>query len=40
MQGREMHWLRIDRYFVESKNAEAVFQPICVNIATMPLVKL
>lgn len=29
LQGREMHWLRIDRYFVgEPANAETVFQPL------------
>jgi molybdopterin-containing oxidoreductase family iron-sulfur binding subunit len=29
MQGREMHWIRIDRYYIgEAENAQAVFQPI------------
>lgn len=29
MQGREMHWLRIDRYYTGSvESAEAVFQPV------------
>lgn len=29
IQGREMHWLRIDRYYVgEPKDAEVVFQPL------------
>jgi molybdopterin-containing oxidoreductase family iron-sulfur binding subunit len=29
LEGREMHWLRVDRYFVgELKNAEVVFQPL------------
>lgn len=29
IQGREMHWLRIDRYYVgDPKNAEMVFQPV------------
>lgn len=29
MQGREMHWIRIDRYFTGTpENAETVFQPV------------
>ncbi|PWU15285.1 MAG: molybdopterin oxidoreductase [Bdellovibrio sp.] len=29
IQGREMHWMRIDRYYVgEPDNAEVVFQPV------------
>ncbi len=29
MQGREMHWIRIDRYYTgEVENAETVFQPV------------
>ncbi|MCE3010915.1 MAG: TAT-variant-translocated molybdopterin oxidoreductase [Proteobacteria bacterium] len=29
MEGREMHWIRIDRYFVgDPANAEVVFQPV------------
>lgn len=29
IQGREMHWMRIDRYYVgDPKNAEVVFQPV------------
>ncbi len=29
MQGREMHWIRVDRYFTGSpENAETVFQPV------------
>lgn len=29
LQGREMHWLRVDRYFVgDPSNAETVFQPV------------
>ena len=29
MQGREMHWIRIDRYYIgEAESAQAVFQPL------------
>ena len=29
MQGREMHWIRIDRYYIgEAENAQAVFMPM------------
>src|SRR5262249_8289194 len=36
-RGREMHWVRIDRYYMNSDPVEVVFQPVmCQHCANAP----